>query len=381
MSGFGVLACVSCTISPIPPSKPIPVPEASQVPAINVDNEIQPVLTLPLPSPTPVKPVTKPTIIDRPASVKPAPSLVKPVMEPTIIDRPVLVKPTTEPTPVAVPAKPAKQKKQPTVVAKPPPVYSTPVAQLPPSLLSLNKTHAVHGGIAWIPLHSQSNTPPKILYKKNRVVVLRQKKQWVALVGIPLDAKQGRHTVIDQQTRKRYSFIVKGKSYGTPRHLKVKKRQVDLKRIARERKKIQTAKASPWQATSTSPLPFVQPVRGRFSNKFGLRRYFNNRKRSNRHTGLDIAAPIGRSVVAAAAGKIVNIGHYFYTGKTVLIDHGQSVVTMYAHLNTITVSSGQKVKSGQKIGTVGKTGRVTGPHLHWSVSLNKTWIDPMLVKR
>jgi murein DD-endopeptidase MepM/ murein hydrolase activator NlpD len=349
LSGLGALACVSCAISPTPPPKPTPVPEISQTPVVD-NTQILPALTLPFPPP---KPVTQPPKVRQPP-----------------------VKPVTQPPKVRQP--PPKTQRP---VVQPQPTYSIPVAQLPDSLLSLKKAHAVHGGVAWIPLNSQSNTPPKILYKKNQVVVLRRGKQWIALVGIPLDTASGRHTVVDQQTGKRYSFIVKGKSYGTPRHLKVKKRKVDLKRIGRERKKIQAAKASPWRAISTSPLPFVQPARGRFSNKFGLRRYFNNRKRSNRHTGLDIAAPIGTPVIAAAAGKVVNIGHYFYTGNTVLIDHGQSVVTLYAHLNTITVSSGQKVKSGQKIGTIGKTGRVTGPHLHWSVSLNKTWIDPMLVKR
>jgi murein DD-endopeptidase MepM/ murein hydrolase activator NlpD len=248
---------------------------------------------------------------------------------------------------------------------------------LPASLVALRDTPAVPGGIAWISLHSQSDTPPNITYQQQRVVVLRDEQRWVALVGIPLSAKLGQHAVIDQQTGESYQFQVKEKKYKIQR-LKVKKRKVDLQRIQQERELIKAALATPWRATSTSPLPLMQPVKGRFSSSFGLRRYFNGQRR-NPHTGLDIAAPQGTPVAAPAAGKVVNTGHYFFTGETVLIDHGQGVVTLYAHLDTVAVSPGDIVEKRQIIGKVGKTGRVTGPHLHWSVSLNQTMIDPKLV--
>jgi murein DD-endopeptidase MepM/ murein hydrolase activator NlpD len=241
----------------------------------------------------------------------------------------------------------------------------------------------VPGGVAWVPLGIQSAIPPKIKYKQRRVLVLHHKQQWIALVGIPLSAKTGRHSVVNQETGKRYTFKVKAKKYKA-QYIKLKNKRLvnptskDLKRIRRERKLMKAAFASRWRISSTQPLPLTQPVRGRLSSPFGLRRYFNGQAR-NPHTGLDIAVPQGTPIAAAASGKVVKTGHYFYTGKTVMIDHGQKVVTLYGHLNTIAVSVGQWVKRGQKIGTVGKTGRATGPHLHWSVSLNQTLIDPKLV--
>ncbi len=327
----GALAVVSCAI---PPTRP-PKPETT---------------------------IDKPDKPDAPAESVPTPPLMPEI-------RPTLPTPQPEPSP-PIPAKPPTPPSAPTT----PPI---PVAWLPASLTVLRETQAVPGGIAWIALHSQSRTPPKIIYQQQRVLVLRDEYQWVALVGLPLDAKLGRHTVSDQQTGKYYHFSVKDKKYKTQR-LKVKKRTVDLPRIQRERALIKAALATPWRATAASPLPLMQPVKGRFSSSFGLRRYFNG-KPGNPHTGLDIAVQQGTPVAASAAGIVVNTGHYFFTGNTVLIDHGQGVVTLYAHLHTMVVSPGDFLEKGQTIGTVGKTGRVTGPHLHWSVSLNQTMIDPKLV--
>ena len=325
--GVGTLICVSCAIPTVRPPQPSAVPVDSQEKIIEIDkSQIQ----------TPSEPIPS------------APTNV------AVIDR---LQPAT------------------------PPLV---VAWLPASLLSLHNTPVVPGGIAWITLPAHSEIPPKIMYQKRRVLVLRQEQGWVALVGIPLSAKAGQHSVVDQQTGEDYSFWVENKKYKTQR-LRIKnKRKVtpnrqDLQRIQRERKQILTALKTPWQITSTSPLPLMQPVKGRYSSPYGLRRYFNGQRRSP-HRGLDIAAPLGTPVIAAAAGKVVLTGHYFFTGKTVFIDHGQGVVTLYGHLNSIVVDSEQIVKKGQIIGTVGKTGRATGPHLHWGVSLNNTMIDPMLVR-
>jgi murein DD-endopeptidase MepM/ murein hydrolase activator NlpD len=120
-----------------------------------------------------------------------------------------------------------------------------------------------------------------------------------------------------------------------------------------------------------------QPVDGRYSSPFGLRRYFNDQPRKP-HSGLDIAAPEGTPIQAAESGVVVETGDYFFNGKTVFIEHGQGLVTMYCHLRKIDVETGQTVTRGEKIGEVGKTGRVTGAHLHWSVSLNHAMVDPLL---
>jgi murein DD-endopeptidase MepM/ murein hydrolase activator NlpD len=149
-----------------------------------------------------------------------------------------------------------------------------------------------------------------------------------------------------------------------------------MERIGQEQRRIRKALANR-DPHSPETLRFRLPVEAPMSSPFGLRRFFNEQPRKP-HSGLDLAAAEGTPIRAPAAGRISDTGDFFFNGNTVFIDHGQGLVTMYCHLSRIDVKPGQQVQTGQVIGAVGATGRVTGAHLHWSVSLNDARVDPML---
>ena len=243
---------------------------------------------------------------------------------------------------------------------------------------------AVPGGVALITLPASGNTSSVTLNGKP-VMVVEDGDSQIAVVGLSLSARAGEHTLeirdTDTGTLRKQAFRVTDKQYET-QHITIKnKRKVnpekrDMQRISKEQQLIRKALANHAARTPDS-LRFQLPVNGPVSSPFGLRRYFNEQPRKP-HSGLDLAAPEGTPIRAPAAGHISDTGDYFFNGNTVFIDHGQGLVTMYCHMSRIDVKPGQKVVVGEIIGTVGKTGRVTGPHLHWGVSLNDARVDPML---
>ncbi|MAJ90731.1 MAG: peptidase M23 [Legionellales bacterium] len=239
----------------------------------------------------------------------------------------------------------------------------------------------VPGGIVIIPI--QTENKPKAFFYNKKVMVIGERNNWKAIIGIPLKIETGEHRlkVINNGTESNYLFEVLNKNYES-QYLTIKnKRKVnpnkkDMQRITKERALISKAKNS-WREIDDVPLKFVKPTKGPFSSSFGLRRFFNNQPR-NPHSGLDIAAPEGTPIMAPAAGIVINTGNYFFNGKTVFLDHGQGLITMYCHLNEINIQEGEYADVGTLLGTVGSTGRVTGAHLHWSVFLNNTTVEPLL---
>ncbi|UCC38468.1 MAG: M23 family metallopeptidase [Candidatus Aminicenantes bacterium] len=120
---------------------------------------------------------------------------------------------------------------------------------------------------------------------------------------------------------------------------------------------------------------FILPCSGEVHPNFGERRIFNNKPRSP-HSGVDISAPLGTLVMASNSGKVVFAGDLYYAGKTVIIEHGLGVFTFYCHFSKIKANRGDFVKKGDIIGEVGATGRVTGAHLHWSIKIFESRVDP-----
>ena len=250
-------------------------------------------------------------------------------------------------------------------------------------IYALPRESLVPGGIAVIKL-DQKDRETRFQFRGKPVLITRENDQYTAIVGLPLNLKPGEYYIEGSHgdgsgLHKKY-FVVKDKKY-TTQHITIKnKRKVnpyakDMDRILKEKKRKQ--KARQHYSENRADLDFVIPVQGIKTGSFGKRRVFNGQSRRP-HSGMDIAAETGTAVLAPAAGTVIEAGDFFFSGNLVYVDHGQGLITLFAHLDQIDVSVGSKVKKGQVIGRVGATGRVTGPHLHWSLGLNGTWVDPAL---
>ena len=256
------------------------------------------------------------------------------------------------------------------------------LAAAPAHALDLPRERLAPGGVARIALGASAEAPT-VRFNGVPVLVLPENGRWTAIVGIALSAAPGPATVTVQRgagVETALSFTVKPFRYAEQR-LKVAPGQVDLSPADQARYERERAHLADVVATFSEPAPaamqLLQPAPGRRSSSFGLRRVFNGQSR-NPHSGMDIAAPQGTPVVAAAAGRVIDTGDYFFNGNTVWLDHGAGLLTMYCHLSAIRVKPGGEVAAGASIGAVGATGRATGPHLHWSVSLNRAMVDPAL---
>ncbi|MGQ0658627.1 MAG: peptidoglycan DD-metalloendopeptidase family protein [Chromatiales bacterium] len=241
----------------------------------------------------------------------------------------------------------------------------------------------VPGGFVTILIRTADGSPPQATFNGRRVMVLPEGEGYVAVVGIPLGARPGTHELAVQSGGKRrvHRFQVEAKHYAEQHLTITDKRKVepnarDMERINRESRRIAAAKAH-WSGVAPVSIELSPPAQGPYSSPFGLQRFFNGQAR-NPHSGLDIAIDTGTPVVAAAAGTVIDTGDYFFNGKTVFIDHGQGFITLYCHLSKILVEPGQAVARGGQIALSGMTGRATGPHLHFSVILNNTMVDPAL---
>ena len=259
-------------------------------------------------------------------------------------------------------------------------LLGSPALHAESSFISRLLNHPVPGGVAVVQLGDGAKAPAVRYQDKPVLVVQEEGKRWIAIVGIPLKSQPGPHQVTTNDGRT-LSFAVGNKHY-REQHIKLKNtRQVnplaeDMARINRELAE-QTLAYQTFSPTQPSNLLFDKPVQGPLSSPFGLRRFFNGEER-NPHSGLYFAVGAGTPIKAPAAGKVILIGNYFFNGNTVFVDHGQGLISMFCHMSKVDVKLGQSLPRGGIVGRVGATGRATGPHMHWNVSLNDARVDPAI---
>lgn len=211
-----------------------------------------------------------------------------------------------------------------------------------------------------------------------------------AVLGIPLDHKPGPTAVkvrvgegADLHLAEAAFNVVSGNYPTTTETLNVDGRRVqpknpkDLARIKREVAEIGEVYAAVTPKKYWNG-PFVFPVKNTtiFTSSFGKRRIYNGVQTSP-HTGLDMKAPLGTPILAAAPGKVVLAKNLFFTGNTVILDHGYGVLTLYAHMSKLKVKKGKDVAVGTLLGLSGMTGRANGPHLHWMAIIHKQKVNPL----
>lgn len=258
---------------------------------------------------------------------------------------------------------------------------------------TLPRHAAINGGLVVLDL-SALTTPASegpLYYQGNPVWIgqLQANGPRVAVIGVGLSASGEQALTGTPAGEALLNFNVVAGEYPEQR-LRIKQKKYvspDPDQLARFSREATQQKAAYRVFTTpahndlhTAPTwpTFQWPITGRLSSPFGLKRFFNDEPR-NPHMGIDIAAPTGAIARSPAAGKVALVGDYFFNGRTAIIDHGQGVFSMLCHFNKVLVQAGQQLNAGDPVGEVGATGRATGPHLHWTVSLNDERIDPRLL--
>jgi murein DD-endopeptidase MepM/ murein hydrolase activator NlpD len=225
----------------------------------------------------------------------------------------------------------------------------------------------------------------QVVWDKKNVPAFRADGDWITILGVDLDATAGAHSAEALVTtedghvdRREITIDVAAKKYPTSR-LNVDEKFVDLSKADLSRAEQESKEAGAIYARITTDIvpeePFADPIPGVRGTNFGVRRIFNGEPRSP-HSGADLHATAGTPVHATNRGRVVMAKNLFFTGNTVILDHGLGIYSLYAHLSRIDVKDGEVVSKGQVVGLVGATGRVTAPHLHWGMRVQGARVDP-----
>jgi len=222
-------------------------------------------------------------------------------------------------------------------------------------------------------------------WQKKKIPAFLVGDKWITVIGVDLDMKPGDQkadvllTMDDGRIEKQEAVIKVERTKFPTTELKVEDKYVqlsppDLARANREAKELEAI-----HSTITDEMlwhePFSSPIAGGTGSNFGHRRVFNGESRAP-HSGADLRATTGTPIHATNSGRVVLAKNLFFTGNTVLVDHGLGIYSLYAHLSRVDVKVGETVENGQVVGLAGATGRVTGPHLHWGMRVQGARVDP-----
>ena len=259
------------------------------------------------------------------------------------------------------------------------------VLAAPALAISLSPARAPQGSVVVVAVTGPGPLASPVLVDGARRIPLSPSPAgWTALLGVDLEAEPGERTLLveasgaDGGTLEATAELrVVARKFAVQR-LTVDPKFVEpppeeMERIERDRAAFARAFASSGPGRLWSS--FRRPADGELRGNFGVRRVYNGRTRS-RHAGLDVAAAVGAPVAAAGRGRVALAGDFYFSGGSVVLDHGDGLFTMYFHLSRLDVKEGDVVPEGRRIGAVGATGRATGPHLHWAARLLGARIDP-----
>ena len=251
--------------------------------------------------------------------------------------------------------------------------------------VSLSSKEISQGGVIYIKILQKNNNVPEVEWMDRKVSLLYRSDQKIyeGFIAADLEQEPGVYTLnILFKSHGNTTLIpvkVIEKDYGV-RRLTLPDNQVNLNKKDLERaNKEKRIMDRLWGASTPSPFwksQFLMPLDSKIIGPFGRRSVINDQPRSP-HTGVDLRGEKGKPVMASNNGKVVITGNHFFTGNTVVIDHGAGIISMYFHLDKINVIRGDDISRGDILGTVGSTGRVTGPHLHWGIRINGFRIDPV----
>ncbi len=253
------------------------------------------------------------------------------------------------------------------------------------SSVHISSSRIPQGGISVITIQTVQREHPIVSWLTKQVYLVPDSSEtrWQGFLAVDLKERPGRYeatvSINPSLPEMKVEVEILTQDYGIgrltlPKHM-VELDDETLQRVSKEQKNMNGL----WEKPHPTPLwngRFLRPVPGEIISPFGTGRIINGQPRSP-HSGVDLRGQTGTPIKVINHGKVVLTDDYFFSGKSVVVDHGGEILSMYFHLEKILVHNGEIVEKGQVIGLVGSTGRASGPHLHWGIRLNGARIDPV----